>query len=164
MCLEVLMPATMLRELFRPRAMEDFPGPFAHRAREVAEELRTDWERTARKAAELRELDMLHAARDEYRALLKGHLRLLEDYLDLTELHQQSFGPNRVWTDELKQAVGTLRQLYDDLFPRWQTRDDLAQILIEKFSLPAEKLRELAAKHPPPASWLEETADPFSAD
>ena len=55
-----------------------------------------------------------------------------------------------------------VRRLYDELFPRWQTRDDLAHLLIEKFSLPAEKLRQLSAKHPPPASWLEETADPFT--
>jgi hypothetical protein len=158
------MSATMLRELFRPRAMEDFPGPFAHRAREVAEELRADWERTARTAAENRRLDELHAARDDYRALLKGHLRLLEDYLDLTEVHQRAFGPNPVWLEELKRAVDELRKLHDELFPRWQTRDDLAHILIEKFSVPAEKLRDLAAKHPPPASWLEETTDPFSAD
>lgn len=158
------MAATMLRELFRPRAMEDFPGPFACRARETAEELRADWERTARTAAENRRLNELHATRDDYRALLTGHLRLLEDYLDLTELHQRAFGPNRVWMEELKRAVDELRKLHDELFPRWQTRDDLAQILIEKFSLPAEKLRELAAKHPPPASWLEETTDPFLAD
>ena len=47
---------------------------------------------------------------------------------------------------------------------RWQTLDDLYQILIEKFTLPAAKLDEIAAKHPPPPSWFEGTDDPFSAD
>lgn len=155
---------TMLQELFRPRAMTDFPGPFALRARETAEELRRDWERTARDAAADRRLDELHATRDDYRALLVGHIRLLEDYLDLTELHQRAFGPNAARLQELKQAVAELRELHDELFPRWQTRGDLAQLLVERLSLPAHQLRDLAATHPPPAAWAEETADPFSAD
>jgi hypothetical protein len=144
--------------------MDDFPGPFARRARETAEELRRDWDCTARDAAENRRLDELHASRDDYRALLSGHLRLLEDYLALTQVHQRAFGPNPSRVSELTAAVSELKRLHDELFPRWQTADDLARILIEKFSLPADALRELATRHAPPASWLNETADPFSDD
>ena len=158
------MSATLLHDLFGPPGLDDFPGPFAHRAREVAEELRAEWERTSRAAAETRRLDDLHAARDDYHDLLKGHLRLLEDYLALTELHQKVLGSNPVWADELRRAVDTLRTLYAELFPRWQTASDLHQIVIEKLTLPAERLRALAATYPPPAAWYEETADPFSAD
>ncbi|MCE9561821.1 MAG: hypothetical protein K8U57_07185 [Planctomycetes bacterium] len=157
------MAAAMLHSLFHPRAMDDFPGPFARLAREVTEELRRDWERTCREAAENRRLEELHATRDDYHALLKGHLRLLEEYLSLTEIHQRAFGPNPVWISEMSRAVEELKQLYDELFPRWQSSHDLAQILTEKFSLPAEKLRELAGTHSPPTSWFEETDDPFSA-
>jgi hypothetical protein len=158
------MMGAILRELFRPRAMDDFPGPFAHRARETAKQLREVWDRTSRDAAENRRLDDLHAARDDYQALLSGHLRLLEDYLALTKLHQRAFGSNPDWIEELTQAVDELKNLYDELFPRWQTAADLHQLLIEKFSLSADKLRALAAKSPPPQSWVEETVDPFSAD
>jgi hypothetical protein len=80
------MATAMLRELFRPRAMADFPGPFASRARQVVEELRQDWERTSREAAENRRIDELHATRDDYHDLLKGHLNLLEYYLTLAKL------------------------------------------------------------------------------
>ena len=158
------MATAMLEQLFRPPALTDFPGPFAAAARRAAEGLRAEWDRTSRDAAESRRLDDLHAARDEYRALLEGHLRLVEDYLALTELHQRAFGPNPAWTEELNRARGTLRGLHDELFPRWRTADDLHQILVEKFSLPPEALRALAAKSPPPPAWSEETADPFSAD
>jgi hypothetical protein len=158
------MAATMLRDLFRPHAMADFPGPFASRARQVVEELRSDWDRTCRDAAENRRIEDLHAAREDYQSLLKGHLRLLEDYLSLTELHQRAFGSNTLWIDELNRAVSELRNLYDELFPRWKTSQDLAQLLIEKFSLSNEQLQTLALKQPPPQSWYEETADPFSAD
>lgn len=158
------MAAAMLRELFRPRDVQDFPGPFAHRARRLAAGLRADWDRTCRDAAASRRLPELHAARDEYHSLLKGHLRLLEDYLALTELHQRAFGPNTAWVEELGGAVEELRGLYDELFPRWQTADDLCQLVIEKSSPSAEKLRDVAARHAPPPSWFEETGDPFSAD
>ena len=158
------MATTMLRELFRPHEMDDFPGPFAHRARRVAEELREDWNRTARTAAESRRVDELHAARNDYHDLLEGHLRLLGDYLALTEVHQRAFGANPTWVEELRRAKSELQTLYDELFPRWATRDDLCRLLVEKLSLPAHRLRDLATKHAPPESWAEETDDPFSAD
>ncbi len=88
------MAAAMLRDLFHLREMDDFPGPFAPRARQVAEALRDAWDRTSRAAATNRRLEDLHAAREDYHALLKGHLGLLEDYLTLTELHQRAFGSN----------------------------------------------------------------------
>lgn len=152
----------MLRELFRPRALEDFPGAFARRARETVEQLRETWDRTSRDAAANRCLIDLHVARDDYRALLSGHLRLLEDYLDLAELHCRAFDtpPNHV--SELQTAVEKLKAFHDELFPRWQTAEDLHQIVIEKLSRPADELRDLAAKSPPPPSWAEETADPFA--
>lgn len=158
------MAATLLRDMFRSRAMDDFPGTFAHQARPVIEDLRRDWDRTSREAAENGRLEGLHATRDDYHDLLQGHIRLLEEYLSLTKLHQRAFGPNAVKLAELTRALDDLRGLHDELFPRWQTREDLTQILIERFSLPAEKLRELASSQAPPRSWIEETADPFAAE
>jgi hypothetical protein len=159
---EEMMVATILQDLFRTHELDDFPGPFARRARQVALKLRELWNRTSREAAEGRRIEVLHAARDDYQSLLRGHLRLLEDYLTLAELHQRMMGADPAWVVELTQAVDDLKNLYGELFPRWQTVEDLHQLLIEKFSLPADKLRELAAKNPPPASWVEETIDPFS--
>lgn len=158
------MATAILKQLFRSRALDDFPGPFAERARLTAGELRELWDRASRDAAENRRLEELHAARDEYRELLAGHLRLLNEYLSLAELHSRALGSNPAWAAELRHAVSDLQSLHDSLFPRWQTLQDLQHILIEKFSLPAEKLRERAALSPPPQAWFEETADPFSAD
>jgi hypothetical protein len=158
------MSAVMLRDLFRLPDLEDFPGPFAERARKVALELRELWDRACRDAAEHRKVPELHAARDEYLALLEGHLRLLEEYLAVAELHRQVFGPSAARVDALRGAVGELRGLHDELFPRWQTADDLYRLIVEKLTPPAEQLKTLAAKYPPPESWLDETVDPFSAD
>jgi hypothetical protein len=162
MSAEERMAATILHELFRARELNDFPGPFARTARRVAGELRELWEATSRRAAESRRVEALHAARDDYHSLLLGHLRLMEDYLALAELHRRAMGASPEWSEELARAVGELKALYDGLFPRWQSADDLRHLLIEKFSLPADRLRALAASHPPPPPWAEETADPFA--
>ena len=158
------MATAMLRQLFSPRALDGFPGPVADRACQTADELRDLWDRTSRAAAANRRLDELHAARAEYRELLAGHLNLLEDYAALADMHRRALGANAAAADTLNRAVSALRSLHDELFPRWQTVQDLQQILIEQFSLPADKLRELAAKLPPPAAWLDETIDPFTAE
>ena len=112
------MAVTMLRELFHLREMDDFPGPFARRARQVTAELRATWGRTSREAATNRRLPDLHAARDDYHALLKGHLQLLADYLALAELHRRAFDSNPVWVVDLRRAVDDLKALHDELFPR----------------------------------------------
>ena len=158
------MPALMLKKLFHHPAMDDFPGPFAHRARLISHELRELWERTSRDAAANRKVEELHAAKDAYRALLQGHLRLLDDYLSVTELHQLHLGPSTERVSELRRAIENLRELHDELFPRWQTIDDLHAILTQKLTLPSTKLDELAAKSPPPQSWFDETLDPFTAE
>jgi hypothetical protein len=158
------MSAAVLRDLFQLSEMDDFPGPFARRAGRVAEELRRLWDRTCRAAAANRTLPELHAARDDYEALLKGHLRLLDDYLAVAELHAQVFGPAAARVEELRRAADELRRLYDQLFPRWKTFDDLCEIVTEHIQPSTDRLRELAAKHAPPQSWYDETDDPFTTD
>lgn len=155
------MAVATLDELFRLPALDDFPGPFARRARQVAVELRDRWEKTVRRAAEGRTVPDLHAARDDYRALLDGHRLLVEQYQAVAGEHGRVFGANPEWAADLA-AAAELRGLYDELFPRWQTLDDLFQLLIEKLAIPPEKVAAYAAKHPPPQSFWDEEIDPFA--
>ncbi|MCI0702195.1 MAG: hypothetical protein L0241_14015 [Planctomycetia bacterium] len=90
----------------------------------------------------------------------KSYLGLLDLHARLTE---RDLSPHYA-RKELSQVIEELVKLRENIFSDWRTADDLANILVEKFSLPAEKLKELAAKYPPPQSWYEETTDPFSAD
>ncbi len=54
-------------------------------------------------------------------------------------------------------SVPTKDNVVDDDDPTWQER-------VRAASLPNSKLIELAAKHPPPESWFEETDDPFQPE
>lgn len=158
------MSAMMLRELYRPEGWDDFTELFTHRVRVAADELKAHWDRACRAAAENRTVADLHAVRDEYEALLSRQLRLCREHLAAAEQHRRVFGPNPTGADDLAAAARELQALYDELFPRWQTLDDLYEIILAKYSLRAEQLEAFAAKNRPPASWYDETDDPFTAD
>lgn len=126
------MTSPMLRELFRPRVVSDFPGPMARKARQVADQLRAAWDRSWRSAVETGRLDDLHETRDQYHALLHGHLQFLGQYRAVAELHRRMLGSNPVWVEELSRAESDLRCFYEELFPRWQTAQDLCELLAER--------------------------------
>jgi hypothetical protein len=153
--------------------------------------LEQQWEAICRDAASSGHLKELHAARGDLLTVFDQLLAFHKNYLGLLDLQERctgrdthrrerrrfllpSGGPERELTlsvahprelrEDVMKALDELTQLRDAIFSHWHTMDDLAKILIETFSLPANKLRELAIDHAPPASWAEETDDPFSAD
>lgn len=146
----------------------DHPNPPGGRADRIAHAIQRHWDEISRDAAEHRRVDELHSARDDYHSILLANIELLEKHLALTKVYLQvdDRGVSAIrLTDAAKSLKGALARLkshYDLLFPRWQTVDDLQQILIEKLSPSSEKLRDLAHRYPPPASWLDETIDPFA--
>jgi hypothetical protein len=147
--------------------MFPFPEPLFFHSRHLPRLLKDRWDYLCREAATTRRVKELHAARPDLLAVLDQIITLHKSYLGLLDLHEQFTGRDgypRELREDLTRAIEETIRLRDDIFSNWHTADDLARILIEKFSLPADKLREVAAKHPPPESWFEETADPFSAD
>lgn len=48
--------------------------------------------------------------------------------------------------------------------PSQQTRDNLEALLLERASIPNERLKKLAAKYPPPQAWYDEADVPPAAD
>ena len=66
---------------------------------------------------------------------------------------------------QLHTAAEKTAALRDDIFARWETVADLEAIVaVETHPLTNEQLRRFAEAHPPPASWYEETIDPFVAE
>jgi len=147
--------------------MFPFPEPWFFHPPRFARLLGERWKDICQEAAASRRLNELHAAREDFLAVFNQLITFHKSYLGLLDLHgrltDRDLSP-RFARKELSQAIEELVALRESIFSNWRTADDLASILVEKFSLPAEKLKELAAKHPPPQSWFEETTDPFSAD
>lgn len=99
-------------------------------------------------------IEDLHAARNDYQAVLFGHLQLLDGHLTLLE---------RFGDETRREAIAAqrtrLQQHFDTLFPRWRTQENLEAILLERLRIPNDTLKTLAAKNPPPQSWYDEAGD-----
>lgn len=122
-----------------------------------ARELIAVWNRACRHAIQTGAADELHADRDAYRAALLGHLKILDGYAMLLK----QFNSEEVdFVNRIARARDELQAHSDALFPRWQTLEDLEAILLERASIPNDRLKELAAKYPPPPAWYDEADAP----
>jgi hypothetical protein len=144
------MVSPLLRELagpFRPNI------PF-----EYAQELSDAWERVCRRATHSGSAEELHAARDDYQALLLAHLKILVGWLTFLSRLSREYPSG--FSHDFTAIRDQLQQHYDSLFPRWQTLDDLEALLLERTSLPNDQLKPLAAIYPAPQAWYDEPDAP----
>ena len=109
-------------------------------------------------------LDVLAPRREQ----LASSLALKEDMvrrgLDLAGRLERLLGHPLEGADKLPPAAEQLRLFRTEILDRWQSTDDLAEMLIERISLPEDRLKALAAAYPPPPRWYEEDFDPFTPD
>lgn len=110
------------------------------------------WNHVCREAIQNGSAEELHATRDDYQAVLLGHLKILDGYLMLSG----RFNDERFHAERMTRFRDQLQAHYDALFPRWQTLDDLEAILLERISLTNDQLKALAVTHPPPQAWYDE--------
>lgn len=147
------MVSPVLRELagpFRPIISFDY-----------AQDVSDAWVRACGLATENGNADDLHAARDDYQAALLAHLKILDGWLTLLNRFPHEYPPG--FAKDFAGIRDNLQKHYDSLFPRWQTLEDLEAILLERISLPNDRLQKLAAKNPPPQSWYSEADAPHAA-
>lgn len=148
------MVTPLLRELAGPfRLFFPFEEPWFLFER-GARHMTTAWDRVCREAIQSGSAEELHAARDDYQAVLLAHLKILDGYLVLADRFPDEY-PHGDLAERLTSIRDELQQHYDSLFPRWQTLDDLEAILLESASLPNEQLKELAKQYPPPQAWYD---------
>ena len=124
--------------------------------------LRDAWDHVCRQAIHAGSAEELHAARDDYQAVLLGHLKILDGYLMLLTRFE-SERPGAGFVELVSRTRDELQRHYESLFPRWQTLDDLEAILLERVSLPNDQLKALAAKYPPAQAWYDEASDTTAA-
>lgn len=145
--------------------MFPFEGPWFLHPSDLVTFLKDRWKGICREAVLSRRLEELHATRDDLLAVFKHLITLQKTHLRLLDLREQLMGRNghpRWPREELERAVEELTRLKDDIFSNWHTADDLAEILVENFTLTSEQLRAYADRNPPPQSWYDETDDPFA--
>ena len=129
-----------------------------------------DWRRACANAVQSGTVDEIQRLRDDYQKVLLAHIKIIEGYLslitefDLNERDHMLFGPSDdefrpTYPERMAQIRISLQAHYDRLFPRWQTIDDLEQIVLETVSPSSENLKALAATHSPPQSWYDESVD-----
>ncbi len=81
-------------------------------------------------------------------------------WLDLCQAQRSVPGIN-VLTERFRTGLGGLDKLESEFFERWNTLEDLEDLLAAHFPLSNEQLKKLAEKHKPPQSWYDETDKPF---
>jgi hypothetical protein len=151
----------MLPELVSTETSLLFTEMLVTQATRITNEFRQRWEVCIRDSAGSQRISSLHASRDNYYSVLTGHLKFLEGCVEFARLQQDIFLDGNDFASKLVDAENETRNLIDELFPRWQSIDDLKQMIIEKLSPSPDRLRELAKRFPPLQSWHQETENPF---
>ena len=144
-----------------------FLEPWVLRLGGMAGVLRARWDSLCREIGRNGKIEELHECRGDVRAVFDRHLDLFKNYfalLDLTEQMTERNGPVRHARELVARETEELTRLYDEIFPRWQTLDDLAALLIERMQPTPERLKTLAEAYPPPQSWYDDDFDPFTPD
>ena len=129
------------------------------RAAVTRPDLATDWDRLCREAVRAGRVPELHAARGDVQALFHAHLQILDGCLTVAD----RLGGPPAEADRLAAVRADIQRLHDGLFPRWQSEDDLDDILVDLLSIPNERLIALAQGSPPPVWWWADDDDPSRA-
>ena len=120
------------------------------------------WEDLCEEALRTGDAAPLHAQRDSCESFLRGGLENIDVCLRVTEGHADpATGVLRVRLTALRDQLATK---HGELFPKWQTVEDLEDILLAHITPNHEAFVELANRFPPPQSWYDETTDPFTAE
>ena len=155
------MVTAVVRELIEPFHFFHHPEPWFLFERGRHHVVHA-WNRVCSETLRTGDTERLHSAREDYQAVLTGYLKVLDGYLMLAGRLGGNFDfPMPDGGERLGKSRDEIQKHYDSLFPRWQTLDDLEGILLERITPSNAELKELAAKYPPPASWWEETENPF---
>jgi hypothetical protein len=145
----------MLQELFGPYPFLWFMEPWFWLDRHLIDA----WERACSKSLKTGDAEPLHSAHEDYQIVLLGQMKILDGHLMLVDRLGDDYDlPPGEIRKRMLEVRDDFQKHYDSLFPRWQTLEDLAGILLERITPSNDRLKELAQKYPPPQSWSDEPA------
>lgn len=164
------MPESVAARFLDQSGIPFFPlhEPWPTEPVHVARVLRECWETICRETKTAKQVDELHEARDDIRSIFDRYISLFKDYVALLDLIEQMTnrnGPLPQLRERINREVEELTRLSGEIFSKWETVDDIAQVLIDKLPpLTPEQLSYIAKHNPPPQSWYDEDFDPFTPD
>ena len=148
------MPSELLKSTARDRAVA-LLGHYETLAQFAIEV----WEATCRETLRTGDAEPLHAQRDQCEFFFKGELERIDDCLRIVAPREDREAiQSHARLTALRDQLATK---YNELFPKWQTLDDLEEVLLSSKIPPRDVRIDLANRFPPPQSWYEEDFDPF---
>ncbi len=112
--------------------------------------------------AEAGRVESLHKAREWFLERVDGRIGLLREALQLAKSSAEMTGQDNPKIPLIEQSLTDLEGFKADLFPKWNTLEDLENIILDRHSLTEEELRTVRATLPPfHAQWYAENDKPF---
>lgn len=127
----------------------------------LPQHVRDTWQKLVQNVVEHRRAEQLHTERAEYQTIVREWIDQLSGFVDFCRRVSLPAAVAPAVLERAERGLTELREFHDTLFARWQTLDDLYEIVVEQYRLPIERLSAWAAANPPPQSWYDETSDPF---
>ncbi|MGL6097150.1 MAG: hypothetical protein ACRC7O_15300 [Fimbriiglobus sp.] len=122
----------------------------------LPQRLRARWEEMAHAVAKRDQVAVLHAERDDYRAVFDEYLVSIGEFVSILSQIKSPL------LDEFLRVYSEVAGLRNEIFRGWDTEEHLAEKLVAVLSPTMAELQEIAIRHPPPPSWYDETDDPFA--
>ncbi|MCI0460032.1 MAG: hypothetical protein L0Z62_24025 [Gemmataceae bacterium] len=103
----------------------------------------------------------IQAARPQLLKAFEKRLSLLKDTHALATGFTKLGRTDVPSPDVLVPEIDTMERLKASVFDRWQTADDLENLVARDYPLTTEDLDRIGPHHRPPASWYAEESKPF---
>lgn len=118
------------------------------------------WARCVQAVAKGR-TEEVHALREPLQHSVQARLALLREASRLAGIASELGETELTGAPQISEAVARLETLQREVFARWQTADDLEELAVAWYPLPAARLSRIGQQHPAPQAWYDEQGKPF---
>jgi hypothetical protein len=127
----------------------------------LPQRVRSLWQKTVDTAVAGDSIERLHSGRDECEQFVMTWIRSMAGFVEFASQLGRMGNSLSPKVAELDRGLADLLEFHRELFQRWNTLEDLEDIVAEHTALPAESLMRLARQHPPPSEWFQQSDKPF---
>ncbi len=126
----------------------------------LASQVRQRWGQLCRAVA-AGHLDEVHGLRPALEKVVEARLQHLKQGQRLASMAAALGGEEVPGAAELPRLVLDLERFRERVLGAWKSPEDLEELAVADYPLPAERLKALCATSPPPPAWYEQEDKPF---